>query len=143
MVEQLAFNQLVVGSIPTGLTNLAECTALMPLPRCLVVDPDQAFAQILAEIIGRHGFETTVIHDPFTALSALRRQTFDLVLFDLSTAADDFAVVFETIRRDIPALLDRIVIVTTNPLVSADLPVGVPVVGKNDLKPLMEYLKTS
>ena len=113
----------------------------MPLPRCLVVDPDTAFAQILAAIIARHGFETRVIHEPFSALAELRSKAFDLILFDLSTGSGDFEKVFETIRREMPALMERIVIVTTSPLLSADMPVGVPIVGKNDLKPLMEYLK--
>jgi hypothetical protein len=39
-----------------------------------------------------------------------------------------------------PRVLDKVVIVTTNPIISSDVTVGVPVVGKNDLKPLMRYL---
>lgn len=112
----------------------------MSLPRCLVVDPDRSFAAILAGIIGRHGFDTTIIADPLSALRELRHTQFDLVVFDLSTTAGDFPMVLETIRREIPAVLERTVIVTTNPLVASEVPVGVPVVGKSDLKPLMEYL---
>jgi CheY-like chemotaxis protein len=109
-------------------------------PRCLVVDPDRAFAVILSGIIGRHGFETAIIHDPLTALRELRHTKFDLVVLDLSVIGGDFPMVLETIRREIPAVLERTVIVTTNPLVARDVPAGVPVVGKSDLKPLMDYL---
>ena len=113
----------------------------MPVPSCLVVDPDPAFADVLAEIIGCHGFQTIVLHDPVAGLSEMRRHAFDLIIFDLSNTPDAFKIVFETIRRELPQMMERIVIVSNSPLVSADMPVGVPVVGKNDLKPLMAYLK--
>ena len=112
----------------------------MSLPRCLVVDPDHAFADILARIIRRHGFETVVLHDPLAALGQLREVAFDLILFDLSLPEGHFLMVLETIRREIPAILEHLVIVTTNPLVASEVPVGVPVVGKSDLRPLMDYL---
>ena len=112
----------------------------MSLPRCLVVDPDHAFADILARIIRRHGFDIRILHDPLVALGLLREETFDLILFDLSSPEGHFQMVLETIRREIPAILERIVIVTTKPLVGSELPVGVPVVGKSDLRPLMDYL---
>jgi DNA-binding response OmpR family regulator len=121
---------------------MAECLSLpeTTLPRCLIIDPDQNFAGTLARIIAAHGFETKIIGEPFAGLRELRAQTYDLILFDLSSQDGDAGFVLDELRRDMPQVLDQILVVTTNPLVASGVPVGVPVVGKSDLLPLMRYL---
>ena len=110
------------------------------LPCCLVVDADPESANILAAIIASHGFETRIVPDAFAALRDLRVNRYDIIVFDLSTHDGDAEFVLDMLRRDMPRVLDKVVIVTTNPIVSSDVTVGVPVVGKNDLKPLMRYI---
>ena len=110
------------------------------LPSCLIVDSDAESAKTLSSIISKHGFETRVVPDAFAALRDLRVNRYDLILFDLSTHDGDAELVLDTLRRDMPRVLDKVVIVTTNPIVASDVTVGVPVVGKNDLKPLMRYI---
>ena len=122
--------------------GVRECHRLpaTSLPRCLVVDPDQKFAEILAGIVARHGFDTKIIGEPFDGLRELRAHAYDLILFDLSAHEGDAAFVLDMLRSEMPRVLERTVIVTTNPLVASDVTVGVPVIGKSDLKPLMRYL---
>ena len=108
------------------------------LPRCLVIDPDLNFAKVLARIVAQHGFETNIMAEPFEALRELRASAYDLVLLDF--AAPDAAFMLDVVRRDLPGMLDKTVIVTTNPLLSSDVTSGVPIIGKNDLQPLMRYL---
>ena len=120
---------------------MRECLALpaeKSLPRCLVIDPDHNFAKVLAGIVAQHGFDTKIIAEPFEALRELRAAAYDLVLLDF--AAPDAAFMLDVVRRDIPTVLDKTVIVTTNPLLSSNVTAGVPIIGKNDLQPLMRYL---
>ncbi|HVS30961.1 MAG TPA: hypothetical protein VMS98_05855 [Thermoanaerobaculia bacterium] len=109
-------------------------------PRCLLVDADDSFAQILAGIITPHGFDIKILGEPFAALLELRARRYDLVLFDLSSKDGDAAFVLDRVRTEMPAVLEHTVIVTTNPLVASEVSVGVPVIGKSDLAPLMRYL---
>jgi CheY-like chemotaxis protein len=109
-------------------------------PRCLVVDPDAGFAKILAGIIAPHGFDITILAEPIAALRDLRAHWYDLVVFDLSAKDGDAAFVLDMVRSELPRVLERTVIVTTNPLVASDVTAGVPVIGKSDLAPLMRYL---
>lgn len=112
----------------------------MSLPRCLVIDPDPQFAYVLSGIVSRHGLDVDIAGDPFAALRMLRIVRYDLVLYDISSPTVDHDMMFATLRRDLPDVLTRTVLVTTTAFDSSRLPAGVPVMGKNDLRPLMEYL---
>ena len=121
---------------------MAECVRLSTptLPRCLVIDPDRSFADVLAGIVASHGFETTIIAEAFAGLRELRARSYDIILFDLSSSEGDAKFVLDEMRREMPHVLDRTVIVSTHPLLASGVTVGVPVVGKSDLKPLLDYL---
>jgi CheY-like chemotaxis protein len=112
----------------------------MALPVCLIVDPDSKSAEILGGIIRRHGFEIQHVAEPFNALRSLRSNPYDLILFDLSAEKSDAAFVLGLVQRELPHVLPRLVVVTTNPLVCSDIAADVPVVGKSDLRPLLDYL---
>ena len=113
----------------------------MPVPRCLIIDPDPHFAYILSGIISRHGLDVEITGNPFAALRLLRMGAYDLVLYDVSDDRVDHETIFDTLERDLPAVLARTVIVTTTPLDSSRFPADVPIVGKHDLAPLMRYLE--
>ena len=112
----------------------------MSLPRCLIVDSDSGSAEMLGGIIRRHGFEIHHIDEPFKALRDLRAQTYDLVLFDLSAKESDAAFVLGVVQSELPEVIKHTVVVTTNPVLCSDIAAGVAIVGKSDLRPLMDYL---
>ena len=111
------------------------------LPSCLIIDSDPQSAAILSGIVRSHGFDIRIVPDAFAALRDLRANRYDLILFEFSSHDGDMEFVLDTLRRDMPHVLEKAVIVTTNPLVASEVTVGIPVVGKNDLKPLMRYLE--
>ena len=147
MVEQLAFNQLVVGSIPTGLTNSQhkpfnvswENPPALSVPRCLVVSPDREFAYLLAGIVSRHGIDVEIGSEVFAALRMLRTEPFDLFLYDVSSDTEDHDMIFDTLQRDLPRMIDRTVVLTKRNFDASRLPAGVAIVGNSDLAPLMRY----
>ncbi|HUP50733.1 MAG TPA: hypothetical protein VNA04_18310 [Thermoanaerobaculia bacterium] len=112
----------------------------MPPPRCLVIDPDPQFAYLLAGIVSCHGLDVTIAGDPFPALRMLRLEPFDVVLYHVSSDSVDHDFVLETLQRDLPAILEKTVVVATLPIDSSRVPAGVPVIGNIDLKPMMDYL---
>lgn len=55
----------------------------MPLPRLLLVDDDVAAGPILAEWVGRQGYDVTYADGPAAATAALRGPEFELILSDI------------------------------------------------------------
>jgi CheY-like chemotaxis protein len=113
----------------------------MSLPRCLVIGPDPEFTYILSGIVSRHGLDVDVGADPFAALRMLRMQRYDIVLYDVTPQDIDHDTFLATLRRDLVDVLDRLVLVTRSSFDSNRVPAGVPIIGSNDLKPLMRYLE--
>lgn len=109
-------------------------------PSCLIIDADENSALTLAGIVGRHGFSTHIIALPFEALRHLRDLKYDLILFDMSTPGGDGPFVLEQIKREMPELADKTVIVSNTPLSASDITGGVVIIGKSDLQPMMRYL---
>lgn len=109
-------------------------------PRCLIVDPDRQSAETLAGIMGRHGFSTHLIAQAFDALRHLRKNRYDLILFDLSTPGGDGAFVLEQVKREMPDVTEYTIIVTNNPLAASDVTGGIAIIGRSDLKPMLQYL---
>lgn len=68
------------------------------MDRILVVDDEQAVGEILRLYLEREGFAVTVVHDGETALEAVRRHPFDLVLLDLMLPKKDGWTVCREIR---------------------------------------------
>ena len=114
----------------------------MSAPRCLIIDPDPQFAYILSGIISRHGIDVAITGDPFGALRMLRMEPYDLVVYDVSSEHVDHDLMLQTLHRDLPAVLARTVLVSRRPFESSRIPAGVPMVGKHDLQPLMDYLNS-
>jgi CheY-like chemotaxis protein len=109
-------------------------------PSCLIIDADGQSAHTLAGIVGRHGFSTHIIAQPFDALLHLRTRKYDLILFDMSPPDSDGPFVLEQIKREMPEQVARTVIVSNVPLSASDIAGGVAIIGKTDLKPMMRYL---
>lgn len=112
----------------------------MSAPRCLIIDPDPQFAYILSGIISRHGIDVAITGDPFGALRMLRMEAYDLVVYDVSSETVDHDLMLQTLQRDLPVVLGRTILVTRTPFESSRIPAGVPMIGKHDLQPLMDYL---
>jgi CheY-like chemotaxis protein len=110
------------------------------LPRCLIITPDREFAYVLSGIVSRHGLDVDIATDPFAALRALRVEPVDLLIYDVSSETIDHDMILSTLERDLPAVLLKTVVLTTTQFDSIRVPAGVPVIGRNDLAPLMRYL---
>ena len=115
-------------------------SARLSRPRCLIVSPDREFAYTLSGIISRHGLDVDIVTDAFAALRLLRVHPVDLFLYDVSSESVDHDMVLDTLQSDLPAILAKTVLLTTTHFDGIRVPAGGPVVGKNDLKPLMRYL---
>ena len=76
--------------------------------RLLLVDDDVAITDALAPILGREGFEVTVVHDGAAALETVRAGEPDIVVLDVVMPRADGRTVLRTLRaegRTVPVLL--------------------------------------
>jgi len=51
-------------------------------PRLLVVEDEIDIAELLRHVLTKEGFQVGVAHDGLTALEAIRRERFDLIVLD-------------------------------------------------------------
>ena len=81
---------------------------LPPRARILIVDDDQAVQISLALLLKQAGYATCCCDDPASALAALARERFDLVLqdmnFSLQTSGEEGLALLGAIGRDCPAV---------------------------------------
>lgn len=89
-------------------------------PRLLVVDDEQAIAEMVADIFRAEGMEVTVRHGGAEALEAASRQRFDLAILDIMMPGMDG---FELCRR-LTAASDMPVVFLSAKDEEADLVVG-------------------
>jgi two-component system CheB/CheR fusion protein len=77
---------------PSEIKGLAECTGI----RVLVVDDDADARELISTILAASGVEVTVAATAEQALSALDRETFDVLVSDIALPEDDR---YELIRK--------------------------------------------
>ncbi len=53
------------------------------MPRILIVDDEQAIAELISDVLIDEGFETVIKNDGYSAIDAVQSQTFDLILLDI------------------------------------------------------------
>ncbi|HUJ12275.1 MAG TPA: response regulator [Thermoanaerobaculia bacterium] len=78
----------------------------------LVVDDDQALRGFFTTLLSRKGFNVDVASDGRTAYDQLNRHNYSVILLDLMMPNVNGFELLERIRRDSPALLDRVIIMT-------------------------------
>ncbi|MCB1747643.1 MAG: response regulator transcription factor [Gammaproteobacteria bacterium] len=85
-------------------------TATASAPRCLIIDDDQAFREVLAAALTRRGYAVTTAADGTSALVAARATPPAYVVLDLRLEQDSGLQLIEPLRAIDPAL--RIVVLT-------------------------------
>lgn len=83
--------------------------------RVLVCEDDSAIRLLIDKLLSRHGLSPECVETGADAVARLRRCTYDLIILDLLTPVMSGYEVLETLRRERPALLDRIVVITASP----------------------------
>lgn len=80
--------------------------------RVLIVDDEPDFAEALSERLRRDGYEAEAATGGSAAIARLRRETFDLVLLDVTMTEPDGLGVYAWMAASRPALVSRTVFVT-------------------------------
>jgi CheY-like chemotaxis protein len=68
--------------------------------KILLVDNDQVYINLMAEVLRLHSFNATIAHDGEAALEKLRREEFDLVISDISMPKMNGINLYKNIRSD-------------------------------------------
>lgn len=113
------------------------------MPRCLILDDDEMFREILDRIARGLGLETTVVSTVAAAIDAVALRDFEILLFDLRLTGDtNSGQVLDFIRRTKPHLLPRVLCVTGSPEMIHRVALDVPCLDKGNLETLGEKLRT-
>jgi signal transduction histidine kinase len=70
--------------------------------RILLVDDEPSILQTCREILGREGYDVDAVGDGYSALAALSRASYDLVLTDLKMDGMDGLVLLSEVRKQSP-----------------------------------------
>ncbi|MFN0186830.1 MAG: response regulator, partial [Aquabacterium sp.] len=102
---------------------LAEEEAAAPVVRArqpaLVLDDEPEIAALLADMLGRQGYDCDVVDTGEAALKRLSTQDYALILCDLRMPGVDGAAVYEWLRQHRPHLCARVGFVTGDTLGTA------------------------
>ena len=82
------------------------------VPNVLVVDDDQALRGLFTTLLTRKGFAVDTANDGRVAYDQLQRHTYSVILLDLMMPEVNGFELLERLRRDSPALLDRVIVMT-------------------------------
>ncbi len=80
--------------------------------RALVCEDDSAIRILLCKLLTRHDLEADCVGSGDEALAHLRAHSYDLIILDLLTPGLSGYEVVETIEREQPYLLDRVIVLT-------------------------------
>lgn len=78
----------------------------------LVVDDDQALRRLFTTLLSRQGFSVDTANDGRAAYERLQRYTYSVILLDLMMPDVNGFELLETLQRDSPTLLGRIIVMT-------------------------------
>lgn len=96
------------GSPTSGMTSEGRRTSAT----ILIVDDEPEFGHLLAELLGRRGYETHYVESAAAALERLRDHEFDIILTDLRMPEMSGEDLWRALQRERPALAKRTVFMT-------------------------------
>jgi len=91
---------------------MSRCDPPAGVPNVLVVDDDQALRGLFTTLLTRKGFAVDTATDGRVAYDQLQRHTYSVILLDLMMPDVNGFELLEKLRRDSPALLDRVIVMT-------------------------------
>ena len=86
--------------------------ALVPHGTILIVDDEPEFGHLLSELLRRRGYETEYVESAAAALGRVHEREFDIILTDLRMPKMSGEDLWNTLRRERPALAKRTVFMT-------------------------------
>jgi PAS domain S-box-containing protein len=84
----------------------------------LIVDDEFEIAQTLADLLEPEGYKTDIAANGSIALQKLHRSSYDIIISDLRMPVMDGPALYESLRRELPSYLNKIVYVTGDTLSS-------------------------
>jgi len=80
--------------------------------RALVCEDDSAIRTLLCKLLSRHELQADCVGSGDEALEQLRGHSYDLIILDLLTPGLSGYEVVQAIEREMPHLLDRVIVLT-------------------------------
>ena len=108
------------------------------MARCLIVDDDALFREILERVVAPFGLDVSTAGTAAGAIEHLQRRDFAVIFLDLHLAGSDVSAVVDYIRRVKPHALSRVIAVTSHPSRALSLAPDVPVVDKGSIETLRQ-----
>ena len=103
------------GSGPLPLVEAAPMTHTPGVRRrILVVDDEPDIAELIAHLLVRRGYDAEDVHSGAAALTRLRAQEFDGIVTDVRMPGMTGEELWQTLRREAPALARRTIFMTGN-----------------------------
>jgi len=93
-------------------TRPAEIFSTNCAGRILVLDDEKSIAEMLSEMLGLLGYETTVCNVPAQALEMIKKQEFDLIISDFRMPGLNGEQFFGLATKQRPGLARRIIFLT-------------------------------
>jgi signal transduction histidine kinase len=97
---------------PAAAPGRADEAALAARGRILIVDDEPEFGQLLSELLRQRGYDTEYVDSAAAALGRVHERDFDIVLTDLRMPTMSGEDLWQTLRRERPALARRTVFMT-------------------------------
>lgn len=78
----------------------------------LVVDDEEAVRELIADVLGGHGYEVEMARDGDDALRLCERERYDLILSDLRMPKMDGAALYRALQEKYGPAMPRMIFVT-------------------------------
>ena len=83
--------------------------------RLLLLDDDPAMQRLLSTLLRRHGYRVDVVSAGAQAIEKIGSVPYDALLLDLMAPTEGGLTVIRHLKKERPALLSRVLLVTASP----------------------------
>jgi len=108
----LELPRLRSGTLTPAAAGRADDGAVAARGRILIVDDEPEFGQLLSDLLRQRGYDTEYVDSAAAALGRVHERDFDIVLTDLRMPTMSGEDLWQTLRRERPALARRTVFMT-------------------------------
>jgi CheY-like chemotaxis protein len=88
---------------------------LRKLKRVLLLDDDAAMQRLVSTLLKRAGFRVVAVDRGSLAIEALKKGVYDAILLDLMMPTEGGVTVVKHLRKENPAILARVLLLTATP----------------------------